>query len=82
VGSSDPLCRCDNGYSSVNTSVSPNDAGAIVHVTAVDAGGRSHAIDITVLKTNDGWVASDSTCTGQGSPTSIFSGNPTDCGSG
>ena len=82
VGSSDPLCRCDNGYSSVNTSVSPNDTGAIVHVTAVDAGGRSHAIDITVLKTNDGWVASDSTCTGQGSPTSIFSGNPTDCVSG
>ena len=82
MGSSDPLCRCNNGYASINTTVSNNDAGAIVHATLVDDVGRNHTIDITVLKTGDGWVASDSICTGQADSTSIFASNPGDCRSG
>jgi hypothetical protein len=76
---SEPLCRCGGVYTSINRSITSTDNGATVHVSVLDQSARSHAIDISIIKTNDGWVASDTTCTDRGGSTSIFAGSPTDC---
>jgi serine/threonine-protein kinase len=78
LGSSEPLCRCSGPYTQLNRSISSTDNGATVHFSVLDQSARSHAIDITVIKTNDGWVASDTTCTDKGG-SSIFNDNPPDC---
>jgi len=79
----DALCRCQNTYQSVAVTTEPlgeGNPGSIAHVVLVFAGGSTVKLDITVLRTDGGWFASDTSCTGQDSTaSSIYAASPPPC---
>jgi hypothetical protein len=80
----EPLCRCQNTYQSrtiTSTPLPEGNPGAIAHVVLDFGGGRTVALDVTVLRTAGGWFASDTSCTGQDpQTTSIYAASPPPCG--
>jgi hypothetical protein len=80
----EPLCRCQNTYQSRAITTEPLPAGnpgAIAHVVLDFGGETTVKLDVTVLRTADGWFASDTSCTGQDSgTTSIYASSPPPCG--
>jgi hypothetical protein len=83
LAGAEALCRCQNTYRSatITTEALPQgNPGAIAHV-ALDFGGSTAKLDITVLRTAGGWYASDTSCTGQDPQvTSIYAATPPACG--
>ena len=77
----EPLCRCQNAWqsSSITTTGTPDPNVVVVHVVLSFGPGVSEAVDVRVLRTESGWVADDTTCTGRGESTSIYSSNPPPC---
>jgi hypothetical protein len=79
------LCRCQNLYQSrtiTSTPLPEGNPGAIAHVVLDFGGGTTVKIDVTVLRTPNGWYASDTSCTGQDpQATSIYATAPPPCGS-
>src|ERR1700694_4335822 len=64
----EPLCRCQNTYQSSTITATPLPAGspgATAHVVLDFGGGTTVKLDVTVLRNQDGWFASDTSCTGQ-----------------
>jgi hypothetical protein len=74
----DQLCRCNGVYRSPKFTVTPTSDGATVKVELTLDGGRQ-SIDLTVTHPTGVWLASDLTCTGFGTSTSVFSDAPTNC---
>jgi hypothetical protein len=79
-----PLCRCQNTYQSrtiTTEALPPGNPGAIAHVVLDFGAGTTVKLDVTVLRTNTGWFASDTSCTGQDpQATSIYAASPPPCG--
>lgn len=79
----EPLCRCQNSWQSRTITTEPLPAGnpgATAHVV-LNFGSGSAKIDVTILRTQGGWFASDTSCTGQDpSATSIYAASPPPCG--
>ena len=79
----EPLCRCQNTYQSrtISTESLPaGNPGAIAHVVLDFGAGTTVKLDITVLRTPNGWYASDTSCTGQdATATSIYAASPPPC---
>lgn len=77
------LCRCQNTWQSRTITTEPLPAGnpgATAHVV-LTFGSSSVKIDVTILRTEGGWFASDTSCTGQDpSATSIYATSPPPCG--
>ena len=77
------LCRCQNPYQSRTISATPlpeGNPGATAHVVLDFGGGTTVKIDVTVLRTPNGWFASDTSCTGQDpTATSIYATAPPSC---
>jgi hypothetical protein len=74
----DQLCRCTGSYHTPRFTVTPTSEGAIVKVElALDRGQQS--LDLTVVHPTGVWLASDLTCSGFGTSTSVFSDAPTNC---
>jgi hypothetical protein len=80
----EPLCRCQNTYQSrtiTTEALPPGNPGAIAHVVLDFGGGTTVKLDVTVLQNQDGWFASDTSCTGQDpQTTSIYAAAPPPCG--
>ena len=80
----EPLCRCQNTYQSESITTEPlgeGNPGSIAHVVLVFGGGSTVKLDVTVLRTDGGWFASDTSCTGQDpTATSIYAASPPPCG--
>ena len=80
----EPLCRCQNTYQSRTISATPlpeGNPGATAHVVLDFGAGTTVKLDITVLRNQDGWFASDTSCTGQDpQATSIYASSPPPCG--
>ena len=77
----EPLCRCQNTYTSRTITVTPVRDGAIVRV-ALGFGTSTESIDINVLRTQAGWLADDTSCSGKGPSTSIYALSPPPCSGG
>lgn len=77
----EPLCRCQNSWrsSSVNAAQTSDPTIWVDHVVLTFGPGVTVAIDVSVLRTAGGWLADDTTCTGGGSPTSIYAQSPPPC---
>jgi hypothetical protein len=74
----DQLCRCPGPYHSPTFTVTPTVDGAVVKVgLTLDRGQQS--LDVSVTHPTGVWLASDVTCTGFGTSTSLFSDAPTNC---
>jgi hypothetical protein len=74
----DQLCRCTGRYRAPKFTVLPVSDGAVVRVDlALDNGQQS--LDLTLVHPQGVWVASDITCSGRGTSTSLFSDAPTLC---
>jgi hypothetical protein len=80
----EPLCRCQNTYQSrtISTEQLPaGNPGAIAHVVLDFGGGTTVKLDVTVIRAEGGWFASDTSCTGQDpQATSIYAAMPPPCG--
>lgn len=80
----EPLCRCQNQYQSSTITATPlpeGNPGATAHVVLDFGGGTTIKLDVTVLRNQDGWFASDTSCTGQDpQATSIYAASPPPCG--
>ena len=80
----EPLCRCQNTYQSRTISSTPlpeGNPGATAHVDLDFGGGSFVRLDVTVLRNQDGWFASDTSCSGQDpQATSIYAASPPPCG--
>ena len=83
IARAEPLCRCQNTYQSrsiTTEALPPGNPGAIAHVV-LNFGGSTEMIDVTVIRSADGWFASDTSCTGQDAgTTSIYAATPPACG--
>jgi hypothetical protein len=77
----EPLCRCQNFWQGVQVQVTqtPDPTVWIDHVVITFGPGATLKIDVRVLRTAGGWVADDTSCTGQGEQTSIYVQNPPPC---
>jgi hypothetical protein len=77
----EPLCRCQNFWQAVQVQVTqtPDPTVWIDHVTITFGPGATLKIDVRILRTAGGWVADDTSCTGQGEKTSIYAQNPPPC---
>ncbi|HZS15368.1 MAG TPA: hypothetical protein VFC09_12290 [Candidatus Dormibacteraeota bacterium] len=77
----EPLCRCQNTWqsSSVSVTQTPDPSVWMVHVVLVFGPAATVKIDLLVRRTAAGWLADDTSCTGQGSQTSIYSAAPPPC---
>jgi hypothetical protein len=77
----EPLCRCQNTWQSTSISVtqSPDPSVWTTHVVITFGPGATVKIDLLVRRTAAGWLADDTTCTGQGTATSIYSATPPPC---
>jgi hypothetical protein len=74
----DQLCRCTGAYHSSRFTTTPITDGAVVKVElALDRGQQK--LDVTVTHPTGVWQASDVTCSGLGTSTSVFSDAPTNC---
>lgn len=80
----EPLCRCQNTYQSrtiTTEALPPGNPGAIAHVVLDFGAGTMVKLDVTVLRTDGGWFASDTSCSGQDpQATSIYAASPQPCG--
>jgi len=78
----EPLCRCQNTWQSrtiTTDPLPPDNPGATAHVV-LNFGSGSEKLDVTVLRTQGGWFASDTSCTGQDpQATSIYAAAPVPC---
>jgi hypothetical protein len=83
IAHAEPLCRCQNTYRSATITTEalpPGNPGAIAHVV-LDFGGSTEKLDVTVIRSDGGWFASDTSCTGQDQgTTSIYAATPPPCG--
>ncbi|MEA2635236.1 MAG: hypothetical protein QOH92_2003 [Chloroflexota bacterium] len=83
IAHAEPLCRCQTTYQSVTITTEalpPGNPGAIAHVV-LDFGGSTEKLDVTVIRSDGGWFASDTSCTGQDQgTTSIYAATPPPCG--
>lgn len=77
----EPLCRCQNTWqsSSITVTQSPDPSVWTTHVVLTFGPGATVKIDLLVRRTAAGWLADDTTCTGEGSSTSIYSSAPPPC---
>lgn len=79
----EPLCRCQNSWQSrtiTTDGLPPGNPGVIAHVV-LNFGSGSVKLDVTILRTEAGWFATDTTCSGQdSSATSIYAQSPPPCG--
>lgn len=80
----EPLCRCQNTYQSSTITATPlpeGNPGATAHVVLDFGAGTTVKLDVTVLRNQDGWFASDTSCTDQDpQATSIYAASPPPCG--
>lgn len=74
----DQLCRCTGAYRSPRFMATPTTDGAVVKVELILDRGQQ-AVDVTVTHPTGVWLASDLTCSGLGTSTSVFSDAPTNC---
>ncbi len=76
-----PLCRCQNTYqsSSVTVTASPDPSVWSAHVVLTFGPGATVKMDVLVRRTAAGWLADDTTCSGTGTSTSIYSTTPPPC---
>jgi len=77
----EPLCRCQNTWqsSSISVTQSPDPSVWTTHVVLTFGPGATVKIDLLVRRTAAGWLADDTTCTGEGTSTSIYSATPPPC---
>ncbi|HEV7678179.1 MAG TPA: hypothetical protein VGQ42_06390 [Candidatus Dormibacteraeota bacterium] len=75
------LCRCQNFWQGVQVQVTqtPDPTVWVDHVVITFGPSATVKIDVRVLRTAGGWVADDTSCTGQGAQTSIYAQNPPPC---
>jgi hypothetical protein len=74
----DQLCRCTGRYRSPRFTPMPASDETVVRVDlTLDAGQQS--LEVVVTHPYGVWVASDVTCAGRGTSTSVFSDSPTLC---
>ncbi len=74
----DQLCRCTGQYRSPRFSAMPASDETVVRVDlTLDNGQQS--LEVVVTHPYRVWVASDVTCAGRGTSTSVFSDSPTLC---
>jgi drug/metabolite transporter (DMT)-like permease len=80
----EPLCRCQNTYQSrtiITEPLPPGNPGAIAHVVLDFGGGTTIKLDVTVIRSQSSWFASDTSCSGQdATATSIYAASPPPCG--
>ena len=81
IDHAEQLCRCQNTWqqSSVSTTQTPDPTVWIDHILLTFGPAATMTLDVMVLRTAGGWLADDTTCTGQGSSTSIYTQNPPPC---
>jgi hypothetical protein len=77
----EPLCRCQNTWQSTAVSVTQSSDPSVwtAHVVITFGPGATEKIDVLVRRTAAGWLADDTTCSGTGSSTSIYSSTPPPC---
>jgi hypothetical protein len=77
----EPLCRCQNTWQQMTITVTqtPDPQVWTDHVTLVFGPGATVKIDVLVRRTAAGWLGDDTTCTGQGTPSSIYAPSPPPC---
>jgi hypothetical protein len=74
-----PLCRCQNAYSTVRVTATPAGTGFTEHVILNYGPGNTEHLDLIIVKSNTKWLIADITCTGKGDSTSLFAANPGLC---
>lgn len=74
----DQLCRCTTSYSSPKYTPMPATDETIVRVDLALGNGQQ-SLEVIVTHPLGVWVASDVTCAGRGTSTSVFSDSPTLC---
>jgi hypothetical protein len=76
-----PLCRCQNTWqqSQVSVTQTPDPQVWSDHIVITFGPSATVKIDVLVRRTAAGWLADDTTCTGQGTTTSIYSAAPPPC---
>jgi hypothetical protein len=81
IAHAEQLCRCQNTWhqSTVTSTQTPDPTVWIVHVVLDFGAPPTVDIDLRVLRTDNGWLADDTTCTGLGEDTSIYAQNPPSC---
>lgn len=83
IAHAEPLCRCQNTYQSVTITTEalpPGNPGAIAHVVLGFDGATTVKLDITIIRSDGGWFASDTSCTSQDQgTTSIYAATPPAC---
>lgn len=80
----DQLCRCTGSYRSPRFTATTLPSGTVVVKVELnlDGGpqaGQQQMLDLTVAHPQGVWWASDITCSGRGTSTSVFSDAPTNC---
>jgi len=75
------LCRCQNLWqsSAISVTQTPDPTIWITHVVLSFGPGVTVTVDLRALRTAGGWLADDTTCTGSGEQTSIYTQNPPPC---
>ena len=74
----DQLCRCTGTFRAPALTPMPASDETVVRVDlAIDSGQQS--LDVVVTHPYGVWLASDITCAGRGTSTSVFSDSPTLC---
>ncbi|HYW27981.1 MAG TPA: hypothetical protein VE953_27665, partial [Terriglobales bacterium] len=70
-GGGDPVCRCQNSYSSVSISSEVVSGQPVAHVV-MSFGASAVKMDWVFLQSSGAWLADDSYCTSRGPSTSIY----------
>jgi hypothetical protein len=71
-GGADPVCRCQNTYTSATVTTELVSGQAVAHVVLGFGPSSTVKMDWVFVQSGGAWLADDSYCTAQGSATSIY----------
>jgi hypothetical protein len=71
-GGADPVCRCQNSYTSAAVTTELVSGQAVAHVVLGIGPSSTVKMDWVFVQSGGAWLADDSYCTAQGSATSIY----------
>jgi hypothetical protein len=71
-GGADPVCRCQNTYTSATVTAELVSGQAVAHVVLGFGPSSTVRMDWVFVQSGGAWLADDSYCTTQGSATSIY----------
>jgi hypothetical protein len=83
AGGAEPVCRCQNSWTSVSvsTNVLPSDSTMYIAHVVLNFGSAQERFDVSISRSAGGWFANDISCTGRDPhATSIYAASPPPCG--